>query len=112
MEGFDIPGTPPFLRVLDLLALGGEETSEGVGRFREEGWIAGEDADGLVTVLAIEKEEGDLDEMKKYIPDGSTVSDRISEGWMMRLRRTSVADCFLLFSRMCPSSEYERFPGG
>ena len=80
-----------------------------MGRLRGEDVIAREDTDGLVTVLAIEREEGDLEEMKEYIPD-RFVSDRISEGWMMCLRRTSVADCSLLFSRLCPSSEYERLP--
>ena len=30
-------GIPPFLRVIDLLALGGEEAREGEGRLREIG---------------------------------------------------------------------------
>ena len=45
-EVIDIPATPPFLRVLDLLALGGEETCDGGGRLRREDVIAGEDTDG------------------------------------------------------------------
>ena len=53
---FDIPAVPPFLRVLDLLALGGEETVDGGGRLRREDVIAGEDTNGLVTVLVIEIE--------------------------------------------------------
>ena len=54
---FDIHAVPPFLRVLDLFALGGEETFEGGGRLREEDVKDGEDTDGLVIVLAIEIEE-------------------------------------------------------
>ena len=36
-EIFDIPSRHPFHRVLDRLALGGEETGDGEGRFRGEG---------------------------------------------------------------------------
>ena len=53
----DIHAAPPFLRVLVLLALGGEGTCDGVGRLRGEDVIAGEDTNGLITVLAIEIEE-------------------------------------------------------
>ena len=101
---FDIPLVPPFLRVLDFLALGGEETVDGRVRLRGEDVIAGEDTNGLVIVFAIEIEEGDLEEMKKYIPDGSADSERVSMGWMTCLRHTSVADYFLMFSRMLPIS--------
>ena len=104
-EVCDILAIPPFFRVLDLLALGGEETVDGGGRLHGEDVIAGEDTDGLVIVLDIEKEEGDLEEMKEYIADGSAVSERISEGWMTFLTCTSVADWFLVFSCVLPISE-------
>ena len=85
--------------------MGGEETVDGGGRLCGEDVIAGEDTDELAIVLAIEKEEGDLEEIKEYIPDGSAVSEGISEGWMTCQRRTSVADCFLVFSSVLPISE-------
>ena len=56
-EVFDIPASSPFLRVLVILALGGEEPCDGVGRLRGEDVIAGEDTNGLVTILSIEIEE-------------------------------------------------------
>ena len=54
---FDIPAIPPFLRVFYLLALGGEGTCDGGGCLHGEDVIAGEETEGLVTVLAIEIEE-------------------------------------------------------
>ena len=76
-EVIDIPATPPFLRVLDLFPLGGEETVDGGGLLRGDDVIA----------------------------DGSAISERVREGWMTCLRRTSVADCFLVFSSVLPISE-------
>ena len=38
--------------------------------------------------------------MKEYIPNGSVVSERVSEGWMTCLRSTSVAEFFLRFSKL------------
>ena len=74
--------------------MGGEETKDGEGRLCGGEEIAGEDTDGIVTVLAIEKEEGDLEEMKEYIPDGSVVSERVSEGWMTCLRAHQLLTAF------------------
>ena len=36
--------------------------------------------------------------MKEYIPDGSVISEKVSEGWMTFLRRTSIAEFFLRFN--------------
>ena len=93
-EVIDLPAALTFFRVLVLLALGGEKTIDGGGRLRGEDVIAGQDTDGLVTVLAIKIEELGFDEMKEYIPDGSAVSERVSEGWMTCPRRTSVDELF------------------
>jgi len=96
-EVIDIPAAPPFLRVLVLLSLGGSLTRRGCNSW--------EDTDGLVIILAIEIEEGDFEEIKEYILNGSAVSESVSERWMTSLRCTSVVELFLSFSKVFPISE-------